>query len=204
MTNRARPILTPSSRTRSPSATMELRWPPYVPAGHSDGGQWTRMGKGAVQRNGLTPEQVDRLKWAYLRHRGSTNATDTIVDTSQRIDPETAGLHYVGNDRLNFVDRLGIASDAAQNSVAGASLIDVVSTGPTLGAQYANTRGFSIDFDAAGGFWPSHDQGPRSVSRRYRTGERAISRHILHREYRRWPRDSGAQGSYQRHQRGPN
>lgn len=95
--------------------------------GHSDGGQWTRVGGVAARRNELTPEQVARLKWAYLSYGAVAGATDAIADTGQRVDP------------------LELASDAAQSSVAGASLTDVASSGPTLGAQYAETRGFSID-----------------------------------------------------------
>ena len=68
---------------------------PRVRAGHSDGGQWTRMGKGAAQRSELTPEQVARLKWAYLAHGGRAGVPDTFADIGQLIDAETAGLHHV-------------------------------------------------------------------------------------------------------------
>jgi hypothetical protein len=68
---------------------------PRVPAGDPDGGQWTRIGRGAAQRNELTPEQVARLEWAYLRYGGNVGVPDAFADTGQRIDAETAGLHYV-------------------------------------------------------------------------------------------------------------
>jgi hypothetical protein len=60
---------------------------PRVPAGHSDGGQWTRIGGVAGRSNEHTPEQVARLKWAYLSYGAVAGATDAIADTGQRVDP---------------------------------------------------------------------------------------------------------------------
>jgi hypothetical protein len=113
---------------------------PRVPAGDPDGGQWTRTGGVAAQRIELTPEQVARLKWAYLPHGGSL--PDAFAYIGQRIDPGTARLHH---DRARMdaplsSDRLAGSGDDA--SIHLLPLTDVDSEyGWTPEPDYVASRG---------------------------------------------------------------
>ncbi len=115
---------------------------PRVPAGVPDGGQWTRIGGGAAQRNELPPEQVARLKPGYLPYGGIGSATDAFAYAGQRIGPGTDGLH---EDRAHMDAPSAHGRPAGSGDNASIQLLPLTDVDPENGwtpePDYVASRG---------------------------------------------------------------